>query len=229
MIPFARLLVRSCATASVGLALGACSAPRQALVQRFAFHVASDPNKPLAGARLLRDGKVIASSDATGAAPFTMEGHDGETFEVTVECPSGYQSPAQPTVVMLRRLAATAVVAEYEAACTPRTRAVVVAVRGAKGHRLPVMNLGQEVGRTDASGFATVLLHLGPQEQFDLTLDTSARDDAGLRPQSPAATFSVKNSDEVVVFDPRFSEIPKPAPPRRHRAVGPQRLPVRIQ
>jgi hypothetical protein len=79
---------------------------------------------------------------------------------------------------------------------------------------------------------ATLLLRVGPQEPFDLALDTSAHDDAALRPQNPAATFTVKNSDEVVVFDPHFTEAPKPAPPRPRRAAaapaGP-RMPIRIQ
>ncbi len=216
--------------ASAGLLLAACSPARSSLAQRFAFNVSSDPGKALSGARLLRDGKLIATSDATGAALFTMEGHDGETFDVSVECPAGFQSPAQPTSVVLRRLATANVVAEYDVACTPKTRAIVVAVKGSKGHRLPVMHLGQEIARTDTTGVATVLLHVGPQEQFDLALDTSAQDDTGLRPQSPAATFSVKNSDEVLTFDPHFSELPKPvAPTPRPRRIGPQRLPIRIQ
>jgi hypothetical protein len=215
--------------AGAGLLLGACTPPRSSLTQRFAFNVSSDPGKALSGARLLRDGKPIATSDATGAALFTMAGHDGETFDVTVECPAGFQSPAQPTSVVLRRLANANVVAEYDVACTPKTRAIVVAVKGSKGHRLPVMHLGQEIARTDPSGVATVLLRVGPQEQFDLALDTSAQDDTGLRPQSPAATFSVKNSDEVLTFDPHFTELPKPAAPRPRRIAGPQRLPIRIQ
>jgi hypothetical protein len=179
----------------------------------------------------VRDGKVVATSDANGVASFAMEGHDGETCDVAVECPAGFQSPAAPTSVMLRRLASD-VVAEYDAACTPKTRAIVVAVKGSKGHRLPIVRLGQEIARTDASGVATVLVRVGPQEPFDLALDTSAHDDAALRPQNPAATFTVKNSDEVVVFDPHFTEAPKPAPPRPRRVAaapaGP-RMPIRIQ
>jgi hypothetical protein len=196
---------------AVCLLSAACATPRPPPAQRFSFRISSDPQKPLAGARLVRDGKVLATSDANGVASFAMEGHDGETCDVAVECPAGFQSPAAPTSVMLRRLASD-VVAEYDAACTPKTRAIVVAVKGSKGHRLPIVRLGQEIARTDASGVATVLVRVGPQE--------------------PAATFTVKNSDEVVVFDPHFTEAPKPAPPRPRRAAaapaGP-RMPIRIQ
>lgn len=218
--------------ASSALVLAGCAPPRPPPPQRFAFRIASDPGKPLGGARLLRDGKVLATSDETGAASFSVEGRDGDAFDVSVECPAGFQSPAQPTSVLVRRLASTDVVAEYDAACPPRTRSIVVAVKGSKGHRLPVLRLGQEVARTDSSGVATVLVRVGPQEQFDLALDTSAPEDRALRPQSPAATFSVKNSDEVVVFDPRFTDAPRPAPPRPRRVPaappGP-RMPIRIQ
>ena len=225
-------LVSVLATASLSLVVVACAPPRQPPPQRFSFHVASDPGKPLAGASLVRDGKVLATSDTAGVASFAMDGRDGETFSVGVECPAGFQSPAQPTSVMLRRLASSDVVAEYEAACPPRTRAIVVAVKGSKGHRLPVLRLGQEIARTDVSGVATVLVRMGPQEQFDLALDTSGHDDVSLRPQSPAATFTVKNSDEVLVFDPHFTEAVKPAVPHPRRvAAAPQgpRMPIRIQ
>ena len=218
--------------AAVSLVLAACTPPRPPPPQRFSFRVASDPGKPLAGARLVRDGKVLATSDVTGLASFATEGREGDAFEVAVQCPAGFQSPGQPTSVLIRRLASPDVVAEYDAACPPRTRAIVVAVKGAKGHRLPVLHLGQEIARTDASGVATVLVRAEPQEQFDLALDTSAHDDVALRPQSPAATFSVKNGDDVLVFDPHFTEAPKPAPPRpRHVAAGPlpPRMPIRIQ
>ena len=218
--------------AAVPLLLIACAPPRPPAPQRFAFHVASDPGKPLAGASLVRDGKVLATSDAAGVASFALDGHDGETFTVAVECPAGFQSPAQPTQVMLRRLASPDVVAEYDAACPPRTRAIVVAVKGPRGHRLPVLRLGQEIARTDSSGVATVLVRVGPQEQFDLALDTSAHSDLSLRPESPAATFTVNNSDEVLVFDPHFTEAPKPRPPRPRRAsAAPQGppVPIRIQ
>jgi hypothetical protein len=217
--------------ASLSLTHAACAPPRPPPPQRFAFHVVSDPGKPLAGAKLLRDGKPLATSDEAGVAAFTMDGRDGETFGVSVECPTGFQPPAQPTQVMLRRLASSDVVAEYDAACLPRTRAIVVAVKGSKGHRLPIVRLGQEIARTDASGVATVLVRVGPQEQFDLALDTSAHDDLSLRPQSPAATFNVKNSDEVLVFDPHFTEAKKatPRPRRTAPALDAPRMPIRIQ
>jgi hypothetical protein len=211
--------------------VAACAPPRPRPPQAFSFHVSSDPNKPLAGARILRDGRLLATSDDGGGASFEMDGHEGETFDVTVECPPGFQSPARPTTVMMRRLALPGAVAEYDAACRPKTRTIVVAVKGAKGHRLPVLQLGQEIARTDATGVATVLLRLGPEEPFDLALDTSAPDDAALRPQSPAATFLVKNRDDVLVFDPHFTEAKKPAR-RAPRAPGPIKgpaMPVRIQ
>lgn len=217
---------------ALGLLAASCTPPRPPPPQGFSFHVSSDPNKPLSGAHLVRDGKVVATSDGGGVASFQLDGRDGDTFDIAVDCPAGFQSPTQPVPVTLRRLAAPGAIAEYDAACPPRTRAIVVAVKGEKGHRLPVMHLGEEIGRTDASGAATVLLHVGPQEQFDLALDTSAKDDSSLRPQNPAATFTVKNRDEVLVFDPHFTEAKKPTP-RAPRVAAPVKtaplIPIRIQ
>ncbi|HEY2513796.1 MAG TPA: hypothetical protein VGI39_23170 [Polyangiaceae bacterium] len=217
---------------ALGLLATSCTPPRPPPPQGFAFHVSSDPNKPLSGARLLRDGKVVATSNGGGVASFQLDGRDGDTFDIAVDCPVGFQSPTQPVPVTLRRLASPEAIAEYEAACPPRTRAIVVAVKGGKGHRLPVMHLGEEIGRTDANGAATVLVRVGPQEQFDLALDTGAKEDSALRPQNPAATFTVKNRDEVLVFDPHFTEAKKPVP-RAPRVTAPLKavplMPIRIQ
>jgi hypothetical protein len=218
-------------SAAATVLCAACAPPKPLPPQRFSFHVVSDPGQPLLGVRLVRDGKLLATTDASGVASFAADGRDGDAFDVAVECPAGFQSPLQATSVVVRRLA-TDVVAEYDAACAPRTRAFVVAVRGAKGHRLPVLRLGQEIARTDPAGVATVLVRVGPQEQLDLTLDTSAPEDLSLRPRSPVATFTTKNSDEVVAFDPHFTEAAKPAPRRVRRAAeapeGPK-FPIRIQ
>ena len=65
---------------------------------------------------------------------------------------------------MLRRLAEPSKVPAYQATCPPTTRAIVVAVAAENGAGLPVLYLGREVARTDASGAASVLLHAVPGE-----------------------------------------------------------------
>jgi hypothetical protein len=217
-----------------GLALGvaACKMPAPPPPQGFAFRVLSDPDKPLAGADVRLRGWLLATSDSNGVAPFSLDGRDGDTFELSVVCPSGYESPVQAVAVALRRLASTDKVPEYDVACPPTTRSVVVAVNGSKGRRLPILQLGQEIARTDATGVATLLLRSGPQEQIDLTLDTTDPESADLRPQNPTATFVVRGRDDVFVFDPHFAVAKKrnaSRPSARGATPKGAPMPIRIQ
>jgi hypothetical protein len=210
-------------------ALAACAPPVPPPPQRFAFHVYGDPDEPLPGAQLRLRGSLLTTSDAAGVATFAMNGREGETFDVSVECPAGYKSPAQSTTVTMSRLVSTDQVAEFDVLCPPDVRTVVVAVKADKSHRLPVMLLGREIARTDESGVATVLLHPEPQEQIELMLNTNDKDNAALRPQNPTATFVVKNRDDVFVFDPHFTIMAKRAPPPRPMTVGKgPPIPIRI-
>jgi hypothetical protein len=214
---------------ALGLGLQGCKPPPPPPPQPFQFRVTSDPGKPLAGARLRLRERQLATTDADGLGAFSLDGVDGETFDITVECPAGHKPPPPMTVAM-RRLASTDKIPEYDVSCLPTSRAVVVAVKGDRGRRLPILQLGQPIGETDGSGVATVLLRPGPQEQVDLTLDTSGADNADLRPQNPTATFLVKNKDEVFVFDPHFAVARKhlPQPARAPVRTGPP-IPIRIQ
>lgn len=160
-----------------------------------------DPGQPLKGAALLFNGQKVSQSGDDGVARLKLTGKDGESFDVTVTCPEGFQSPAKPIQVVLKRLADDKK-PEYDVACPPTSRTVVVAVRAEGGANLPVMYLGREVARTDGAGAAHVLLKLKPDEPFDLVLAT--QENTSLRPQNPFASFVVKDHDEVFVFDQRF-------------------------
>jgi hypothetical protein len=81
-------------------------------------------------------------------------------------------------------------------------RKVVIAVRADNGGGLPVLYLGKQVTRTDASGAAHFALEVPPGAQFSVGLDTSDRRD--LKPQSPSKPFTVGQHDDVMIFDQRF-------------------------
>lgn len=189
--------------------------------------VTSDPGRSLSGASLVIRGRPIATTGAEGSARLSLEGAEGEIFEVTVRCPTGHRSPSQPLVVPLRRLADPRVVPEYEVTCPKTSRKVVVAVRADNGAGLPVTHLGKEIARTDDAGAATVLLDgLEIDDAFTLTLDTGAAPE--LRPQNPTHSFTVRAADTLLVLDQRFTvekakAAPKPPPPK----VGPIALPTR--
>ncbi len=218
--------------AAVALTIAACKVPAPPPPQAFSFRVLSDPDKPLAGAGVWQRGRLLATSDPHGIASFALDGRDGDSFDLSVVCPTGYESPVRPVAVAMRRLASTDKIPEYDVACPPTTRAVVVAVNGSKGRRLPILQLGQEIARTDGSGVATLLLRSGAQEQIDLTLDTSDPESADLRPQNPTATFLVRDRDEVFVFDPHFTVAKKrnaSRPAARSSAPKGPPMPIRIQ
>jgi hypothetical protein len=61
---------------------------------------------------------------------------------------------------------------------------------------------GREVARTDAAGVAHLAMRMMPNTTFRLQIDTAARPD--LAPQSPGATFTVPDTDEVFLYDQPF-------------------------
>ena len=187
--------------ACLAIALAACNAPPPPPLQ-VAVRVHGDPGAPIANAVVQYGGQTIAKTDANGAAKLTLRGNEGESFDVTVACPPGFQSPQQAISIVLRRLADPGKTPEYDVACPPTTRALVVAVRADKGRGVPVVYLGREIGRTDASGAATVLLRVPPHETFDLTLATTDRSAEQLGPQNPVATFTAADRDDVFVVRP---------------------------
>ena len=47
----------------------------------------------------------VATTGADGRGKLRLSGRDGDSFDIAVGCPDGYQSPAKPVRVILRRLA----------------------------------------------------------------------------------------------------------------------------
>jgi hypothetical protein len=204
----------------------ACNAfkPVPPPAQEIIVHVSGDPGRPLKDAALLYSGQKVATTGEDGIGKLKLTGKDGEGFDISVSCPEGFQSPAKPISVILRRLADPAKIPEYEVSCPPTARTVVVAVRADRGPNLPVMYLGREIGRTDSSGSAHVLLKLKPDDTFDLILGTNEKGNDRLRPQNPFATFVVKDRDEVFTFDQKFEQEKKKAVGVTKRR-GPERIP----
>jgi len=230
VLPLAAIVTSSVVVASSLVAAGCASKPASLEQKSFSFHVTGDPGKPVAHAALTVSGQVVATTDAQGVALVTLAGHEGDAFDVSVQCPSDFQSPPRPTSVSLHKLAGDKL-PEFDASCLPKARTIVLAVNGMKGYRLPVVELGRTIGETDDSGVATILLHVEPSDQFEVTLDTSAPENAMLRPRNPAATFVAKNEDDVFVFNPQLTVLPPPRPTTsRHRPVKVDpMIPIRIQ
>lgn len=194
--------------------LGACSPHAPALPFEIVIHVESDPGVPLPGATIVRDGKDVSATGADGRAKLALRGNEGDSADLFVRCPQGFQSPPKPITASLRRIANDAKHPPYAVACPPLERKVVVAVRAENGPNLPVLYLGKEMARTDAAGAAHLLLSVRPGDQFEISLGTTERGNERLRPQNPTVAFVVKAHDDIMTFDQRFAFERRPVDPR---------------
>jgi hypothetical protein len=186
--------------------------------------VFGDPGTPLKGADVWYKQKKVGVTDDAGLVNFRLKGAEGEVYDLTVKCPTGYQSPAKPVSVVLRNTSDPAQRPEYQVDCPKSSRAVVVAVRADSGPNLAVMYLGREVARTDVSGAAHVFLEVPPNQVFQLAISTDTDGAKDLRPQSPTATFEVKQADDVFVFDQKFKVERKKVRGGRAKPKGPTPL-----
>jgi hypothetical protein len=171
---------------------------------RVAVVVQSDKDVPLPGVVIRRGDKELGKTEPNGKAILMFRGEEGDQIDVWVKCPEGFDSPAKPTTVALRRLADPNKLAEYPVMCPPAERKVIVAIRTDNGPNLPVKYLGREQARTDASGATTFMLSGKPGDHMEFTLDTSEKANERLRPQNPTVSLVVENKDNYYQLDQPF-------------------------
>jgi len=171
---------------------------------RVAVVVQSDKDVPLPGVVIRRGDKELGKTEPSGKAILTFRGEEGDQIDVWVKCPEGFESPAKPTTVALRRLTDPNKLAEYPVMCPPAERKVIVAVRTDNGPNLPIKYLGREWTRTDASGAATFMLAGKPGDHLEFTIDTTEKANENLRPQSPTVSLVVDNKDNYYQLDQPF-------------------------
>jgi len=208
--------------------LAACSKPLDIVFDKPAsdpfevqVNVFSDPGVPLPGAELYSADRLVGRTDAAGTARVRIAGREGDQVDLSVRCPSDYESPSSPLSIALRRLSKESQVPRFEARCAPTSRTVVVGLRVENGPNFPIIYLGNAVARTDASGAALFVAKVKPAEQVEVTVSTAESGSEQLRPQNPTLTFVAKDSDDVVVLDQSFTVLKKPvhyvAPPKINR------------
>lgn len=189
--------------------------------------VTSDPGKGTPNAEIQSAGHLLSTTDASGHAHLNLQGMEGDVVGLTVKCPAGFESPASPLTVTVHRATGDTRAPHFDARCAPTLRTVVVGVRTERGPNLPVLYLGREVGRTDASGAALVALSVKPGEHVTLTLDTTPTGPGSrLVPAQPSLTFVARDVDDFVTLDQKFDvEKAAPKPSRRApRPAGPTRI-----
>lgn len=178
--------------------------------------VVGEDKKPVPNASILSGTTVAATTGETGKAKLAFRGQEGTTVNLTIRCPAAYTSPSKPVAVGLRHLDPGSPAPRYEARCIRQTHSIVIGLRAQNGSNLPIIRLGQVIGKTDAGGEAHLLLQTIPNEAISLKLDTSGNE--ALRPESPNVTFMSKDTDEFVLLEQKFTVkkkiIPHVAKPR---------------
>jgi hypothetical protein len=186
--------------------------------------VTSDPGVGLAGVPLRHGQTALGVTGADGSATLQLAGREGDRVEVGARCPDSHMAP-EPTPIVLRTYVDRRA-PELEIRCTPRNRQLAVVVSAKNGPNLPLMHRGVELARTDAQGIAHFVLVSAPGDAFEITLDTSARDD--LRPVNPYHRFVIAGQNSAQLFDPELSVVDKPPPkrprPRPAASSRPQRI-----
>lgn len=192
----------ACCYVAGALSLGGCTERHEREPYEINVRVHGDPDETLAGARLMHGKTLLGVSGADGIVRIQATGKEGERIHLHLVCPEGHASPSEPLGIVLRRPAERHRIPEYSGSCAPLTRKLVVAVRLDRGANIPVRYLGRELGRTDASGAAHVMLESTPAQDVELLLDTS--DQPRLRPKNPTARFRIGTRDELVVLNQSF-------------------------
>lgn len=217
------------------LPLGACEEERPVPTHRVTFTARSD-DEPLAGVRIVADGRPLGETGEDGQLRVDLPGREGQAVAVSAQCPAGHRAPEQLPLLTLRTFrgldpAAAERGIEMSIACPPAERTAAVVIRtGDDGADLPILMGGREVARTDESGVAHLVMQLRPHTSFRLQIDTS--EEENLRPQNPGATFSVPDDDEIFLYDQPF-QVERPRrrwrPRRREPEPATPMLPMRIE
>lgn len=214
-----RLSARRRAALAVALvALGAgCGSQQGPTLFPVTLRVMNDA-RPMPGAQILIRDRPQGSTDAQGSFRMRMTGVEGLTVPVTVRCPSGFISPAEPITVTLRSSIAIDRNAhgggiETTVQCPPDQRIAAVIVRTPNRANLPIFYQGREITRTDLQGVAHMIFKVHPRDVLVFRLDTSAQ--PLLRPANPTFNVATREGDDVYVSTLNFEEAPAPRVIRR--------------
>lgn len=206
-----------------GSALMACGSVKQPVhPQRADVTVRSEETRgPVEGASIRVNGQSVGATSAAGSVELNVAGIAGEKFHVELACPEGYRPPTPDSQDLFVTPTLGGPPPRLVFHCESATRKAVINVRAEKGPNLPVRYLGREIGRTDGSGNAKVIIDTTPGDSFELVLDTTGS--KTLHPQSPALSFRVDDKPSNFVFAQKFTT-EKPKVKARAKVAVPQNL-----
>ncbi len=192
----------------VALIAGASSAcaglkpPPPPQPQEIQVRVTADGD-PLAGVAVKPSAGTQAVTNARGIARLKITGEEGTKVDLSVVCPEGYAAPANVTHVTVRRASR---IPEFDIPCKGYEHAVLIAFKTTGAAGIPILYLGREIARTDASGYALVELEPKVGETLEFKLDTSDPKLKFLRPQNPERSVRVPDGDEAFTVEQQFVE-----------------------
>jgi hypothetical protein len=214
----------ACALLFVGVGFLGCGGQAQTeRTYEVSLRTLDEDGEVLANVELLVSGTSVGHSDANGVLVVRTKGREGSQVTFEPRCPLGSKAQGQPASLRLRTLG-DGPPPEVELTCerVKRMAALIVSAPGFGG--LPVMVHNRELGRTDYSGTAHVLLEGDPGAPLRVVLNTESR--PKVVPPSPHKDLQIGSRDDIVVFAPELSEIRDPPPPKKHRVKKEKPPPV---
>jgi hypothetical protein len=164
--------------------------------------VESSPGNPLANVAVVRDARVVGTTDERGRAALLLLGKEGDAVDLDVRCPGRSASPKRLSLRLLRL--SSEKVPEYHAECPPVLHHVEVRVVAPNGGVLPVLYDRRPITTTDANGVATFAIEATPRSQFSVTIDTTMHPE--IVPQNPTKVFVVNDQDDTFVWEHHFEK-----------------------
>jgi hypothetical protein len=226
--------MRALIAAGSFVTLLACTeAPQPELARPIELRAMTPAGEAVPGVRAWLGGTLLGETSSDGLLSAMLRGRPHQRVTLSWACPAAHEPLAAERELAVDPGAASAPQAplKLEARCTPLDieAALVVRASGAPASGLPVVVRDEVVARTDAEGFAHVLLRARRGSALTVGLDTNEH--PALVPASPLETFQLGDADTILLFD---RELAVPAPKiksaRRDKTktVEP-RVPIRIQ
>lgn len=216
------MMMRALASVLALAAVHGCDTPPPAAtLYAVMIRAATEDGDPLASVDITARDQVVGQTDKNGALLARLSGEEGADVSFSPSCPAGSRPLGTPPSLRLRTLSAEAR-PEVEVTCgrDKRTAALLVSAPGFGG--LPILVHDREIGRTDSSGTAHVLLQGEPATPLRVVLDT--RSLPNVVPASPHRDLQIGTRDDLVVFAPELAETKRPERKRRHEKKAPSTL-----
>jgi hypothetical protein len=216
-------------------ALACGEAPLPELARPFELRAVTPAGEAVPGVRAWLGGALLGETSSDGVLRATLRGRAHQRIILSWACPAAYEPPAAERELAIDPSAASTPAPQaplkLEARCTPLDieAALVVRASGAPASGLPVVVRDEMVARTDAEGFAHVLLRARRGSALTVGLDT--HEHPALVPASPLETFQLGDADTILLFDRKLATpAVKPKSARRDTAKkADPRVPIRIQ